>query len=153
MDNNVNIIPSVAEDILELKDNLRAEDVQECQAAGSTPTQALLEGYVLSELCYSVKVNNRTIAMFGCSSFNQPTGYGAVWFLGSNESAKYPITFVKYGRKYVKEWLEKFKILYNRVDVRNVRHIEWLKCVGFTFTDLTLINGYEFLNFYAESKE
>lgn len=151
MDNKVEIIPSELEDVFELKDNLRAEDVQECQAAGLTPQQALLDAYVLSELCYSAKVKGKTEAMFGVSSFNQPKGYGAVWYLGSDESFKHPIALVKGGRKYVEEWLKQFKILYNRVDARNLRHIEWLKCVGFKFTNSTTINGYEFLNFYRSN--
>lgn len=151
MDNKVIIVPSVAGDILELKDNLRTEDIAECQACGHTPIEALMMGYVWSE-CYSAKVNGKTEAMFGVSSFNQPEGFGAVWYLGSDESFKHPIALVKGGRKYVEEWLQKFKVLYNRVDARNLRHIEWLKCVGFKFTDSTFINGYEFLNFYVNKE-
>ena len=151
MDNKVIIVPSVAGDILELKDNLSTEDIAECQACGHTPIEALMMGYVWSE-CYSAKVNGKTEAMFGVSSFNQPEGFGAVWYLGSDESFKHPIALVKGGRKYVEEWLQKFKVLYNRVDARNLRHIEWLKCVGFKFTDSTFINGYEFLNFYVNKE-
>ena len=152
MDNSVNIVPSVAEDVFILKDKLRAEDVQECQAVGLTPTKALVDAYALSELCYTAKVNGKPEAMFGVSSFRQPDGCGAVWYLGSDESFKHPIALVKGGRKYVEEWLEKFNILYNRVDARNVRHVEWLKCVGFKFTGSVIINGYEFLNFYRSNK-
>lgn len=153
MNNDINIVPSVAGDVLELKDNLRAEDIQECQAAGLTPLKALVEAYVLSELCYSAKVNGKTEAMFGVTSFQQPKGYGAVWYLGSDVSFKYPIALVKGGRQYMEEWLQKFNVLYNRVDARNLRHIEWLKCIGFKFTDKTDINGYEFLNFYASKEQ
>lgn len=152
MDNSVNIVPSVAGDVFELQDNLRAEDIQECQAAGLTPLKALSDAYVLSELCYSAKVNGKTEAMFGVSSFKQPKGYGAVWYLGSDESFRHPIALVKGGRQYIEEWLKKFKVLYNRVDARNLKHIEWLKCVGFKFTGKTDINGYEFLNFYINKE-
>ena len=152
MDNSVNIMPSEAGDVFELKDNLRTEDISECQACGHTPTEALASGYIFSDECYSAKVNGKTEAMFGVSSFNQPEGYGAVWYLGSDESFKHPIALVKGGRKYIEEWLQKFKVLYNRVDARNLRHIEWLKCVCFKFTDSTFINGYEFLNFYVNKE-
>ena len=148
MDNSVNIMPSEAGDVFELKDNLRTEDIEECQAAGLTPVQALLDAYVLSELCYSAKVNGRTEAMFGVSSFNQPEGYGAVWYLGSDESFKHPISLVREGKKQINKWLEKYRVLYNAVDKRNEKHITWLKHIGFTISNPVNINGYEFYNFY-----
>lgn len=147
MGNKVIIVPSVAEDVFELKDNLRAEDVAECQACGHTPLEALLQGYVWSE-CYSAKVYGKTEAMFGVSSYKQPEGYGVVWYLGSDESFRHPVTLVKGGREFVSKWLEKFNVLYNTVDARNLRHIAWLKRIGFTFTDAVTVNGYKFLQFY-----
>jgi hypothetical protein len=148
VENKVIIVPSVAEDVFELEDNLRAEDVQECQACGRTPHDALMEGFVWSE-CYSAKVNGITEAMFGVSSYQQPEGYGVIWYLGSDESFKHPVTLVKGGREYTRKWLQKFDVLYNIVDARNVRHIAWLKHIGFIFTGKTIdVNGYEFLQFY-----
>lgn len=148
MDNNVIIVPSVAGDVFELKDNLRTEDIAECQACGHTPTNALMQGYVWSVECYSAKVNGKTEAMFGVSTYEQPEGYGVVWYLGSDESFRHPVTLVKGGREYVEKWLEKFNVLYNAVDARNLRHIAWLKHIGFTFTESTDVNGFEFLQFY-----
>lgn len=146
-DNRVIIVPSTAHDIFELKDNLRQEDIAECAACGHTPKQALIEGYTWSE-CYSAKVKGKTEAMFGVSSYNQPKGYGVIWYLGSNESFRHPIALVKGGREYVDKWLEKYNILHNVVDIRNTRHIAWLKHIGFIFTDTVMINGYVFLKFY-----
>ena len=148
MDNKIIIVPSVAGDVFELKDNLRTEDIAECLACGNTPMQALMEGYVWSNECYSAKVNGRTEAMFGISSYKQLNGFGAIWFLGSNVSFKYPISLVKKGKEYINRWLEKYTVLHNAVDSRNVRHIAWLKHIGFTFTNHINVNGYEFLQFY-----
>lgn len=149
MDNNLIFVPSKAEDVYELTNKLRAEDVMECQAAGHTPAEALMNGYTYSEICLTAKVKGKAEAMFGVCSVNQPKGFGVVWYLGSNESFNYPISLVKKGRKYVKEWLKKYTVLFNCVDKRNVRHIEWLKRLGFTFTQpITMPSGYEFLQFY-----
>jgi len=148
VDNKVIIVPSVAEDVLELKDNLRAEDISECQACGHTPEIALSEGFRYSDECYSAKVKGKTEAMFGVSSHNQPDGFGVVWYLGSDESFKHPIMLVKEGRNQVRKWLEKFDILYNIVDKRNTKHVAWLKHIGFHFTTSAWVNGYEFLQFY-----
>ena len=148
MDNKVVIVPSVAEDILELKDNLRAEDIAECQACGHTPEEALRIGFVWSE-CYSAKVNGKTEAMFGVSTHLQPEGFGLIWYLGSDKSLKHPKSLVKGGREYVTKWLEKYNVLCNAVDARNKRHIAWLKHIGFKFVKEPVnINGYKFLQFY-----
>jgi hypothetical protein len=152
MNNTVIIVPSEPEDVFELKDNLRAEDIEECQACGHTPAYALSESYALSDECYSAKVDNKTVAMFGVSSHQQPEGFGVIWYLGSDESFNHPITLVKGGRKYVKQWLEKYKVLYNAVDTRNTRHIAWLEHIGFKFIEPTYVNGFEFLQFY-QTKE
>lgn len=148
MDNKVIIVPSVAGDILELKDNLRAEDVMECQACGHNPEDALFLSYTFSTECYSAKVKGYTEAMFGVSSFNQPEGYGVIWYLGSDESFKHPKALVNDAREVINKWFETYKVLYNAVDARNDRHIAWLKHLGFIFIEPVMVNGYEFLQFY-----
>lgn len=153
MDNKFIIVPSVAEDILELKDNLRKDDVRECDACGHTPEEALSAGYVWSK-CYSVKMKGNTEAMFGVVSAelaDQPKT-GVVWFLGSNEVFKFPVSLVKLGKAYVNEWLEEFDILMNLVDERNKKHIEWLKRIGFIFTESKKLNGYNFRRFYIKKE-
>ena len=50
MDNKVIIVPSVAGDILELKDNLRTEDIAECQACGHTPIVNNIQTYLIRYL-------------------------------------------------------------------------------------------------------
>lgn len=146
-DNSVIIVKSNAGDIFELKDNLRKEDIAEVEACGYTPYEALTNGYIYSD-CYSAKVRGKTEAMFGVSSHNQPAGWGVIWYLGSDESFHHPIALVKGGREYTDKWLQQYKLLHNAVDVRNTKHIQWLKHLGFIFTESILINSYVFLQFY-----
>lgn len=153
MENKVIMVKSEADDILELKDNLRREDIEECRACGHTPMESLMQGYAFSD-CYSAKKNGKTIAMFGVSSYKQPHGFGVVWFLGSDEVFKHPITLVKGGREYTDKWFkEGYKVLYNAVDKRNTKHINWLIHLGFIFTNTVKVNGYDFLQFYKRSGE
>lgn len=149
MDNNVNIISSEAEDIFILKDNLRAEDIAECKATGYTPLQSLLDGYVFSDECFTIKIKDKVEGMFGVSSYKQPEGCGLIWCLCSDILTHYPIAFVRKGRYHIKEWLKKYKILWNSVDKRNITHINWLKHIGFTFTEEIDVNNYKFLQFYT----
>ena len=148
MDNKVIYTESVAEDCLELGNNLRADDVMECQAAGFTGMKALFNSFLHSKICFSAKVNGKTEAMFGLSTEGQPDGFGLIWFLGSDECFKHPISLVRDGRKVINTWLKDFKMLFNFVDERNTQHIAWLKHLGFTFSGYRYFNNYRFLLFF-----
>jgi len=152
--NKVVIVPSVYEDVLELKDNLRAEDINECQACGHTPQEALEIGFKQSGRCYSAKINGHIAAMFGVSTLsNQPT-IGVIWYLGSDVTMKHPITMVKGGLKYTNQWFEKYNILMNIVDARNITHIAWLKRIGFKFLEQPVMcGGYKFYQFFKTKQD
>lgn len=149
MENNKVIIISAAlEDVLELVPNLRQDDINELEALGSNPQQSLLRGFIYSEECYAVKFQNKTIGLFGVSKFNMPKGFGSIWFLGSDECTHHPMTFVKQGIQYVNKWLQEYDVLLNAVDIRNTKHIEWIKRIGLSLSNPLIINGYQFLQFY-----
>lgn len=148
MDNKLIIVSSVLEDVYELSNNLRQDDINELSAFNLTAEEGLLRGFTLSEECFSVKENNKTIGMFGISNYDLPPYFASIWFLGSDEIEKHPITFVKEGINYVNKFLQKYDILINAVDSRNTKHIEWLRHIGMTITKPIDINGYEFLQFY-----
>lgn len=148
MDNKVKIVSSVLEDVFELAPNLRQDDINEIQAIGSKPEKSLLKGFIFSEECYSVRLNDKLIGMFGVSSFEMPRGFSSIWFLGANELDTIPVTFVKKGIEYINKWLQKYDILVNAVDSRNIKHINWIKKVGMTISNPININGYQFLQFY-----
>ena len=150
---NLIIQPSQAEDVFELKDNLRSEDIAECRAGGLTPQQALLNGYVWSDECYSAKVNGKTEAMFGVCSQNQLEGVGVIWYLGSEETMRHPIAMVRDSQQYINNWFKKYRMLWNVVDSRNTTHINWLKHLGFIFTGDVMVNGHRFIRFYKNKEE
>lgn len=145
---SINIVSSVLEDVFELAQNLRQEDINELKALNSTGEQSLLKGFVFSDECYTAKLNGKTIGMFGISTFDMPKGFGSIWFLGSNECELFPITFVKEGIKFTNKWLQKHDILINAVDARNISHIEWTKRIRMEISNPIFINGYKFLQFY-----
>ena len=141
------ITQAILEDVFELQ-TLRQDDINELKALGLTPQQSLLRGYIFSDECYAVKWKNKTIGLFGVSSFSFPKGFGSIWFLGNDEVTKHPITFVKEGIRYINKWLQKYDILINAVDRRNISHIDWIQRVGMNISNPIMINGYEFLQFY-----
>lgn len=152
---SLNIISSVLDDVFELAPNLRLDDINEVTALGSNPEGSLLKGFIYSDKCYTVKLNNKTIGMFGVSSYEMPKGFASIWFLGSDDLFTIPITFVKEGRNYINSFMQDYDILVNAVDSRNVSHIKWIDRCGMSFASSILINGIEFIQFYKikRSKE
>jgi hypothetical protein len=148
VDNKITIVSSVLEDVFELAPNLRQDDIQEVNALGLVPEQSLLRGFVFSKECFSAKRQGKTIGMFGVSEYGMPKGFGSIWFLGSDECTKIPVTFVKEGIRYTQELMQKYDILINAVDSRNTSHIEWIQRIGMSLSNPIMINGYEFLQFY-----
>ena len=137
-------------DVENLKDRLRKEDIEELIALGSEPYKALLKGYIYSNKCYSVFEGEKVIGMFGYSDYMLPKDCCSIWFLGSDESLNYPITFHKTGKNLIKECFKKYKIITNRVYAENVKHIKWLERLGMTlmYFNPVYINNKEFIEFY-----
>lgn len=119
-------------EVFNLAPRLREDDKKECEALGQSGVQALRDG--VQKSFYKKSIYNEQgllIGMMGASTKYLPKGYAAIWFLGSNESENYPISFVKEGKKLIKEILKSYSIL-NYVYSENRTHIEYLKRIGLT---------------------
>ena len=144
------IKPSRLSEVYLLAPHLRQADKEEVEAQGKTAEQALYEAYKYSEECYTAYSGRKIVGMFGICSFGLPCGYKAIWFLGSDESEKYPISFVKKGRDLIKKVLKTDNI-YNMVYCGNESHIRYIERIGLTvdkehvfFTE----QGFAFYQFY-----
>jgi hypothetical protein len=132
-----------AEDVKNLIGSLRQGDLDEITAMGSNELNSLMNGFLLSDECYSVFVNNHIIGMFG---FNQATN--SIWFLGSDECEKCKRQWIREASYYIKHFLEITPILTNTVSTKNKLHINWLKRMGAIFSAPYLINDQYFQDFY-----
>jgi hypothetical protein len=144
VDNRIKVNISEFKDIEELNKHLRIEDINECMACGDSGYNALLKGYIYSDECYTAYLNKDILGMFGVS--NTPS-INAIWFLGSDNITKVPIAFIQEGRKYVKQWQQKYGELWCCADKRNTTHIKYIKAIDLNFVQETLINNNEFLLF------
>ena len=149
MDKGVKIIESVLDDVYELAPHLRQDDINEVQALGFKPEQSLLQGFIYSDTCYSAKYQGKTIGMFGATNYNLPDKWGSVWFLGSDETMKFPVAFIKEGKKLLKQAFQKYDIMVNAVDSRNTSHIRYIEHIGLIISNPIMINEYKFLQFYG----
>lgn len=125
---------SVESDIEAVSNGLRKEDLQEVLAAGEESGYAAVEGsYARSCIRLTVEYRGVPVAMFGLAT---PTFYSSsavVWFLGTDDMAKIPKSFVKASRKVIDWFLDKFPVIYNQVDSRYTGTIRWLKSCGAEF--------------------
>lgn len=143
MENNITVSTSKAEDVQKLYKILRKDDLDEIKALGSLPLNSLLDGYLFSDECYSIFVNNDIIGMFG---FNKQIH--AIWFLGSEVCSLFPKEWIKLARYYIKHFLDISPILANTISTNNKLHINWLKRMGAVFSAPYLINNTFFQDFY-----
>lgn len=145
---------SVYSDVLELKNNLRYEDIRELELLDLNPETALANSFFHSEYCFTVLYKNKPIAIFGAGRtvFNN-TGMksASIWFLGSKDIEKYKIEFLKKSKKYVQFFQSKFDILENYIDRRNIKYIKWLKWLGFKFDKSINVSNGVLEHFYLET--
>ena len=120
---------SIYEDCIYLAPILRFADKREIlDGTGMPPYNALVKGYVSSEVCFTiVDKENTPVGMFGVSE------NGAIWLLASDNIQKIRFSFLRESRKVVELLNQKYRTLWNYVDCRNELHLRWLKWCGFKF--------------------
>jgi len=134
-------------DCEELGKNLRKADLQECQAYGNIDgLQALLIGYLNSNICISIADDKSVIAIFGiCGEINQPA---TIWMLASDRLSEISRKFLRENKKLIDYLNQQYPLLHNVCDARNDVHIKWLKWCGFTFINKQNL-GYQNKPFYT----
>ena len=143
MENNFMIKITKAEDVKNLIGSLRQDDLDEITAMGSNELNSLMNGFLLSDECYSVFVNNHIVGMFG---FNKQTS--SIWFLGSDGCNHCKRQWLRTAGYYIRHFLEISPILTNTVSIKNILHINWLKRMGAIFSAPYMINNQYFQDFY-----
>lgn len=138
------IKPATVEDIVHLAFNIRKADTQECLAStGQAPLISLYLGFKHSVESYTgFDSNDNLVCIYGVNS------EGAIWMSATPHIETVPMTFLKHSKLKLKELFNRYEILWNYVDARNVLHIKWLKWLGFTFINKHENYGYGQLPFY-----
>jgi hypothetical protein len=123
------------EDVFELARTMREEDKREIwKSHHKTPEQALMEGYLESEICFTIEHNEKPIAMFGIVP-QTLIGGATVWLLGSIEIEKIQRAFIRHSKRFLDMFLEYYPYLENWVSVENTKSIGWLKYLGATIEE------------------
>ncbi len=123
-------------------DNLRQADIDEVVAAYgpiATP-RGVIEASVVAtpDPCTITSPcgSGEPVAIIGTTPGTLLGGEPASpWMLGTEKIMNFPRPFVVGGRGYVRAMLERYDILANYVDVRNIVSVRWLKAIGFKLDD------------------
>lgn len=110
---------------------LRLSDIEEIWASHHlTPEMAVKMCIAETMWSCTVLANGKAVAIFG---INPETIFGKkalVWMLATEELNKIPRRFARHSRKFIDYMLEQYPYLYNYVDDRNKKSIEWLRFCG-----------------------
>lgn len=122
---------SKSSDVNRLAPRLRKSDVEEIWASNHIkPYEALREGLDSSLFCLSVEDRGEVVCMFGINPLSVVGDKAVVWMLASDGLDKIKIKFLKHSKEFVNMMLSFYPYLFNYVDARNAKSIEWLKFCG-----------------------
>lgn len=133
---------------------MRQADREEIDAiSGRTPVEALRLSFQKSTRAWTGLVNGRPEVMFGAGDINILTGVGAAWLLGTDAVEVHQRRFLRESLHWRDQLFERYSVLRNFVDTRNVVSIRWLRWLGATFTDPVDLRGHAFLMFELRPRD
>ena len=123
--------PAVYRDAQSIARNLRDEDLLDLH--GESPLIALTGGFELSKNPLTVVHRWKPIAMFGVVPWQDGSGVGNVWLLGTPDIENIKTPFLRQSRGWLDHISKGFTGLRNQVHENNVLHIRWLRWLEFSF--------------------
>lgn len=141
-------------DIGLFKDRICESDRVEIMSShGHTPESALI--YSIEKTIYcKVAENGEPICIFGINPDSLLGEKAIVWMLSTDKLKEAKIKFFRESKKYITELLEWYPLLYNYVDARNTKSIQWLRWLGAVIEEAKPfgLEGKQFHYFYFKRK-
>ena len=138
------------EDIEAVIQNIREADKQEIRAATGLSHDIVLR--MVLERCDDVWtgfVDDDVVAIFGMHVISFVTGAAVPWLISTHNIEKHNKTFLRYCKPVFQKMCDNLNSLVNYVDDRNELAKQWLKWLGFTFSDKEIVvRGVKVLYFY-----
>jgi len=115
---------------------MRDEDIAEIKAqSGATPQESLLHSFFRGDPCMTmIGRDGRPMGMWGVVPQRLDTG--CIWMLCTDDLAQDRLNamrFLREARVHLDRIQNRYKVLCNFADARNVVHIKWLRWMGFIF--------------------
>ena len=127
------IIPATRQHIDHIAPKMRKADAAEVWASSAVrPRLALLGSLLASRDANTGTVDEEPICMFGIGVGTPFASAASPWLLGTDLIEQHAIAFLRLNKKYLQDAREKYPVLSNYVDARNLASIRWLSWLGFT---------------------
>ena len=145
----VEVYPTTYQHVVNLAPRMRLRDIEEVYASsGFTPEEALLMSITYSDPDLSWSAirtdTQQVVSMFGVAPFVKGnTDVGAVWLLSSDEIEQLHREAWVLSKRAVDTMHERYSVLTNYIDVRNLKSMNWIEKLGFYPVDFDNEYGYE----------
>ncbi len=144
----VEIVPARASHVWTIARRMRQADRDEIAAiSGRSPYAALKRSYEQSSVAYTALFDGRPEVMWGAGDLNLLTGLGCVWLLATDAVEGDQMAFLRKSVRLRDQLLQRYSVLRNVVDVRNMASIRWLRWLGATFSEPFEVRGNAFVMF------
>lgn len=131
--------------------NMRQSDRDEMEAMGHTDALEVVRRSVQcsdANFSWAAYSGDKLLFIAGCSRFKDAPGVGVPWLLGTDELKHFTKTLTQVCKIEIKNMLNRYAVLMNVIDVRNVMTIRWLQSLGFEFKETLEINpGFPIIRF------
>ncbi|APL94085.1 hypothetical protein [Sphingobium indicum] len=145
----VEVVTARATHIGPVATRLRNIDRIECEAMGHSPKQALRNGFLLSDRCWTALVDGRPEAMFGAVTVSALDRRKTVWFLGTDEVYRHGRLLLAWGPGLIRRAVDSRWWAGNLVSSANGKAIRLLEAWGFTVEpEEQMVNGVPFRHFW-----
>lgn len=132
----VECVPAQIEHIKPIADRMRQADLAEVLASGfGSPEVGLFASLERSSIAFTAFFEGAPIVMFGAGDINVLARVGAPWLLGTETAGRIPRAFLRQSIYWRGQLLERYDVLRNVVDDRNVVSKRWLSWLGFTLSE------------------
>jgi hypothetical protein len=127
------IVPATQEHVAQMLPNVRRDDRYEVMAATGLPVDDILGRCVKNaEMAWAGMVDDEVACIFGVTGASLLSETGYPWLIGTDLIEQHAKPFLRRNRKMVGVMIERYPILKNYVDARNIKAIQWLRWLGFT---------------------
>jgi hypothetical protein len=109
---------------------MRTQDVEELEACGLAPLEALSIALAVSDVAYTAFVDGEVAAMWGAHGWTVG-GWGVPWLLTGRAIARHPKVLLKHSHRCLQELTALYPTLFQFIDARYTGAVRWARWLGF----------------------
>lgn len=128
-----------------LAENLRPSDLDEIAASSDLdPLMSLTASVAVSDMAWVILSNDIPVAVFGCAPSGHPNS-GQVWMMGTPgmDERRTAISIARSTVPYLDRMHALYACLWNYIDARNEKSMNWLRWSGFRLLEAHPAHGRE----------